>query len=147
MKTAPAGLLFACWIVCTCKLRIDSRVSVPCLLWLLLILAVCFPTLLLFSRASLESAWPSHRCTIAMTPLRVASHLPFHRTPVKEKQSIFNRELNSGMFGASPWKWRSEIWGKNWVRIFCPLLVLANDKMAKWAESTRKLKPSACQSN
>lgn len=79
ITTARAGLL------CTCKPKIDSRVSVPCLLWLLLILAVCFPRPLLFSHASLESAWPLRRCTIVMTPLKAASHLPFHKIPVIAK--------------------------------------------------------------
>ena len=115
---------------CTCKPRIDSRVSAPCLLWLLLILAVCFPRLLLFSRASLESVWPLRRCTIVRTPLKVASHLPFHRIPVKAK-SIFSREQDSSTFGESSWKQRSESWGKSWARIFYQFLVLAIVKVEK----------------
>ena len=122
--TAREGLL------CTCKPRIDSRVSVPCLLWLLLTLAVCFPRLLLFSRASLESAWPLRRCTIVMTPLKAASHLPFHKIPVIAK-SIFSREQDSSMFGESSWKLRSESWGKIWTRIFYQFLVLAIVKVEK----------------
>ncbi len=78
---------FACKEDChTCKLMTDSRVFVPCPLLSLLILVVCFLKLLLFSRASLEFVWPSHRCTIVMTPLKAASHWPFHKTPVKGKK-------------------------------------------------------------
>jgi len=66
-----------------------------------------------------------------MTPLKAASRLPFHRTPVKEK-SIFNRELDSGMFGALRGRKEAKVEGKTGPE-FSPnfSVLLANDKMAK----------------